>query len=148
MIRIALFFSLSLHIEDLFLWWNNLEHSYLFMAMMWRKWGAINLNIGCDGERHLLAAMQIPSIRKCVLPSRGEKVLNDSFLNSHFCSFFFTKLNIHKIIKKNLRSIYSFVLKPQVYSTCHGFCSLYFCFIGSVINYKFQTLIPGFTTFI
>lgn len=110
MIRIALFFSLSLHIEDLFLWWNNLEHSYLFMAMMWRKWGAINLNIGCDGERHLLAAMQIPSIRKCVLPSRGEKVLNDSFLNCHFCSFFFfTKLEIHKIDKK--KSINSFVLK-------------------------------------
>lgn len=82
---------------------------YLFMAMMWRKWGAINLNIGCDGERHLLAAMQIPSMRKCVLPSRGEKVLNDSFLNCHFCSFFFTKLEIQKIDKK--KSINSFVLK-------------------------------------
>lgn len=169
MFRVDLFISLSLHVEDSFVWfvwltfhslwikqnldwekkyvllklrlnqWNNLEHSYLFMAMMWRKWGAINLNIGCDGERHLLAAMQIPSMRKCVLPSRGEKVLNDSFLNSHFCSFFFfTKLNIHKINKKNLRSIYSLVLKPQVYSTCHGFCSLYFCFIGSVIITNFK----------
>lgn len=78
---------------------NNFEHSYSFMAMMWRKWGAINLNIGCDGERHLLAAMQIPSMRKWVFPSRGEKIL--IFLIDIFV-LFFTKLKIHKINKTKI----------------------------------------------
>lgn len=57
-------------------WKNNvMEHlktktkkTYSFMAMMYRKWGANSLNIGCEGERHLLAATQIPSISKWVYP--------------------------------------------------------------------------------
>jgi hypothetical protein len=38
------------------------------MAMRNRKWGASNLNTGCDGDRFLCVHTETPSIRRCVNP--------------------------------------------------------------------------------